>query len=65
MSLIAINNQSSSWINVDDNIHKFDLNAEYRIILKQENEFDEDEYAVIYMSFVVSLCNLFINFIHA
>lgn len=49
----ATNNQNSSWINVDDNKnnhHRFDLNSEYRIILKQENEFHDDEYTAIYMN---------------
>lgn len=43
---------SSSWIDIDadDNIHKFDTNSEYRIILKQEHEFGDDNYTAIYMS---------------
>mmetsp|Transcript_16376 Transcript_16376/g.14679 ORF Transcript_16376/g.14679 Transcript_16376/m.14679 type:complete len:339 (-) Transcript_16376:474-1490(-) len=51
MNQFATNNQNSSWINVDDsNTHRFDLNSEYRVILKQEDEFQEDEYTAIYMN---------------
>ena len=51
MNQFAINNENSSWMDIDNgNIHRFDLNSEYRIILKQQNEFHEDEYTAIYMS---------------
>lgn len=51
MNQFAINNENSSWMNIDNgNIHRFDLNSEYRIILKQQNEFHEDEYTAIYMN---------------
>lgn len=43
-------NKFSSWIDLQSGIAKFDMNAEYRIILKDQSDYDEDKYTTIYMN---------------
>eukprot|EP01083_Nonionella_stella_P034580 94642_1 len=43
-------NPSPSWSDLDIDTIKFDTNAVYRIILRELNDVDEEEYSAIYMN---------------
>eukprot|EP00484_Ammonia_sp_Unknown_P027558 CAMPEP_0197035438 /NCGR_PEP_ID=MMETSP1384-20130603/13240_1 /TAXON_ID=29189 /ORGANISM="Ammonia sp." /LENGTH=287 /DNA_ID=CAMNT_0042465503 /DNA_START=93 /DNA_END=953 /DNA_ORIENTATION=- len=41
---------SCSWVDVDEDLIKFDMNKEYRIVKREINEFDEECLTTIYMN---------------